>query len=398
MNRKEILLVLTLAFVQFTHIIDGMIMMPMAPNLKSTLEITSQQFGFLVSSYGIAAFVSAIAATFWVDRFDRKKVLLGLYVGFLIGTLCCAYAPNYSFFLGARIFSGTFGGVAGAVILSIVGDVIPNERRARAMGVLMTGFSMASILGVPAGIYLSENFSYHAPFMMIVMIGVAVLFSIVFAVPPVTKHLEHGSIPNTRGFYRHVVGDKNMMRAVLFSFCNVVAHFAIIPYISDYFVFNMGFRMRDQIIWMYIFGGILSIICAPLIGKLADRFGRYKVYLILCLLAILPIYLISNFNSTSMAILLMTTSMFFIFSGGRMVPAQAMVTSAALPQVRGGFMSLNSAIQQLAIGITTLTGGLIISNGSRKELIGYEFVGYIGIAFSILTLIVGRRIKVSDHK
>ncbi len=393
MTKKEILLLLTLAFVQFTHILDSMVMMPMAPNLKHTMDLTTQQFSFLVGSYGLAAFCSAIAATFFIDRFDRKKALLFLYTGFLIGTTLCAFAPDYWFLLSARIFTGLFGGIAGSVILSIVGDIIPFEKRARGMGILMSGFALASVIGVPLGIFLSEAYSWHAPFYFVAAIGVFVFIAVFINVPNVTSHLKGPHDKSKLHLYKHIWGDKNMVYALLFSMCMVLSHFSIIPYISDYLVNNIGFSMKKDLIFMYIVGGILSSICAPFIGKLADKHGRYKLYFVLSILACIPILLISNFSTSVFWAMIGTSAMFFVFSGGRMVPAQAMITSAVTPSIRGGFMSLNSALQQLGVFLCTMIGGLIITNDETKKLHNYEYVGYIGIGFTVLALILGRNIK-----
>jgi MFS transporter, DHA1 family, inner membrane transport protein len=398
MQKKELTILFTLALVQFTHILDGMIMMPMAPNLKISFDINSQQFSYLVASYGIAAFASAIGATFWMDKFDRKKVLFTLYIGFLLGTFACASAPTYGFLLAARLFTGLFGGVAGAVILSIVGDIIPLERRAQGMGILMSGFALASVAGIPLGIYLSEAFSWHMPFYFICAMGLFVIFAIAFIIPNVNSHMALAQKKSTFDLYKTVFTNSNQVRALLLSITMIFAHFSIIPYITDYFVNNLGFNMKGQIIYMYVVGGILSTFTSPLWGKLADKHGRFKIYCILSLLAIIPIFMISNFQSHSLAALLGTTAMFFIFSGGRMIPSSAMVTSAVAPHQRGGFMSLNSAVQQLAMGLATLIGGLIIVNDEAKKLYNYPVLGYIGIAFTLIAIIVAYGVKPVEIK
>jgi DHA1 family inner membrane transport protein len=399
MTRKEILLLLTLAFVQFTNILDSMIMMPMAPNLRHTMDLNTQQFSFLVGSYGLAAFCSAIAATFFIDRFDRKKALLFLYSGFLVGTTLCALAPDYWSLLGARVFAGIFGGIVGSVILSIVGDIIPLEKRARGMGILMSGFALASVVGVPLGIFLSEAFSWHAPFYFVAAIGLVVFVAVSMIVPNVTSHLKGPQDKSPSHLYKHILADRNMVSALLFSMCMVLSHFAIIPYISDYLVNNIGFSMRKDLIYMYIIGGIASSVCAPLVGKLADKHGRYKLYFILSLIACVPILLISNFSTNSFWAMIGTAVLFFVFSGGRMVPAQAMITSTVTPHIRGGFMSLNSALQQLGVFLCTMIGGTIITNDVEKKLHNYQYVGFIGIGFTILALILGRNIKpVAQHQ
>ena len=248
MTKYEVKILLILALVQFTHIVDAMVIMPMGPLLKNSFFIESRQFNMLVGSYGISAFVSAIAATFWVDKFDRKKVLAWLYCGFLIGTFACAQSPSYEFFLGARVFTGLFGGIAGAVILSIVGDLIPLERRARGMGILMSGFSLAAVAGVPIGIFLSESFSWHAPFYMVCIMGIFVLFAIFFLIPPVNAHLNRSAESEKGNIYSSVFNSTNQQLALLFSFTYVLAHFAIIPNLSDYLVSNLKFEMKTQLV------------------------------------------------------------------------------------------------------------------------------------------------------
>lgn len=378
---------MTLAAIQFTHILDGMIMMPMAPSIRGAFDISTQEFGFLVSSYGLAAFVSAIAATFWIDAFDRKKVLVVLYAGFILGTLSCAFVPSYEWFLAARTFTGFFGGVAGAVILSIVGDLIAPERRAQGMGILMTGFALASVVGVPLGIFLSEAFSWQAPFFFICALGAPVMALVMWVIPPVNAHLQGGHKAGDRFLiYRSLATDMNLVRALLLSFTVIVSHGAIIPFISDYLVNNLGFKMDTQVIFIYVLGGTLSTISSPITGRLADRFGRMQVFIVMSILSVVPIYLISNMGTASMVLLLVAAAMFFVFSGGRMIPSQAIITSTIPPHLRGRFMSLNSATQQLGMGLSTLIGGLIIQNDAQGKLLHYPIVGYVGIAMAVISI------------
>jgi predicted MFS family arabinose efflux permease len=395
MSKHELKILLTLALVQFTHIVDSMVIMPMGPLLKHAFIIESRQFNFLVGSYSIAAFVSAISATFWLDKFDRKKVLMYLYCGFLVGTFACALSPTYEFFLAARIFTGLFGGIAGAVILSIVGDIIPLERRARGMGILMSGFALAAVAGVPIGIFLSETYSWHAPFYLVCAIGLVVIFAIIFVIPPVTGHLSNHKNPNQENLYSSVFNSVNQQRALLFSFTYILAHFAIIPNLSDYLVTNLKFDMKTQLVWMYIVGGILSSVSSPLWGKLADKYGRFRLFLILSLLSFVPILGISNFSAKDLMLLLPVTCMFFVFSGGRMIPASAILTAAVPARLRGGFMSLNSALQQLAIGLMGITGGFVITNDKlTHELHNYEMLGYLGVGFTIVSIWIASKVKV----
>jgi MFS transporter, DHA1 family, inner membrane transport protein len=393
MPRKELIILLTLAFVQFSNILDGMILMPLAPTIKTVFLIDTQHFGWLVSSFGISAGCSAFFSTFWADKFDRKKILIILYIGFIIGTFFCAIAPNYQLFLLARVFTGIFGGVCGSVILAIVGDIIPNERRASAMGMIMMGFALAAVAGIPLGLILSNKFGWQMPFYVICGIGFIVLLSIIVFIPNVNSHLKAENKTTYKQFYSTLFSNSSMQIALCVPVIMTVAHMGIIPYITDFTVNNLHFNKKTDVPLMYLIGGLLSVVNSPLVGKLADKFGRYKLFSILSLLAVIPLFLITNANSSSVVLFLCFSSMFFIFSGGRMVPVQAMITSAVLPQFIGSFMALNSALQQFTLGIVTFVGGTIITNNATGELLHYNIVGYIAIGATILSVLIAKKIK-----
>lgn len=393
MQRKELVILFTLAFVMFSNILDGMIMMPLAPTIKQIFNIDTRHFGWLVSSFGIAAGCSSFASTFWADKFDRKKILITLYIGFIIGTFFCAMSPNFTFFLVSRIFTGLFGGVCGSVIMAIVGDVIPNERRAQAMGIVMMGFALASVVGVPMGLIIANHYNWQMPFFVICAIGLLVLISIIIFVPNVNKHLTSDKKHSALDFYKAIFSSKATITALSLPAILVIAHMAIIPYITDYSVNNLHLSQQTDVPLMYLIGGILSVINSPLVGKLSDKYGRYKMFVILSCLAIIPIFLITNLTTGSLVVFLICSSLFFIGSGGRLIPVQAMVTSAVLPQYRGSFMALNSSLQQFTMGIVTLIGGLIITNNSKGELEHYNVVGYIAIIGTVVSVIIARKVK-----
>ena len=393
MSRKELIILLTLAFVQFSNILDGMILMPLAPTIKNVFLIDTQHFGWLVSSFGIAAGCSAFFSTFWADKFDRKIILIILYIGFIIGTYFCAIAPTYTMFLIARIFTGIFGGVCGSVILAIVGDIIPNERRASAMGMVMMGFALAAVAGIPLGLILSNKFGWQMPFYVICGLGFIILLCIIIFIPNVNAHLKSENKTSYKHFYSTLFSNKSMQIALAVPVVMMVAHMGIIPYISDFTVNNLHFNKETDVPLMYLIGGLLSVVNSPLVGKISDKYGRYKVFAILSILAIIPLFLITNSTSTSVVLFLFCSSMFFIFSGGRMIPVQAMITSAVLPQFRGSFMALNSALQQFSLGIVTFIGGTIITNNVNGELEHYNIVGYIAITATIVSIFLAKKIK-----
>src|SRR5215204_6463378 len=186
---KERTILLLLAVLNFTHIMDFMIMMPLGNYLMPYFDISSQQFSMLVAAYTFSAGISGFLAAFFVDGYGRKKVLMFAYAGFLIGTLFCALAPAYEFLLASRVVAGLFGGLIAAQVLSIVADLVPYERRGAAMGMIMAAFSAASVFGVPFGLYIANLFNWHAPFFFVVILGVLLVPFLIKFLPKMDKHL-----------------------------------------------------------------------------------------------------------------------------------------------------------------------------------------------------------------
>ncbi|MBK9402605.1 MAG: MFS transporter [Bacteroidetes bacterium] len=390
---KERRLLLVLAAIQFNHIVDFMIMMPLGPQLMRILAISPKEFSLLVSSYTFSAGIVGFAGAFFLDRFERKRALQIIFAGFLIGTLACAFAPGYSLLMTARILTGAFGGLLGSLILSIIGDAVPLERRSSAMGIVMTAFSIASVVGVPAGLFLATHYSWHMPFLSIVFTGLFVQIAISKWVPVMKEHIKMQ--PEQRNILRPfqmVAASPNQQKALLLQCCLMLGHFSLIPFLSPYMVSNVGFGERDLPL-IYLLGGAVSIISLPLIGKLADKYGRYKVLIFGICLSAIPQFLITNMPPVPLWMALTVTTFFFITTGGRTIPASTIITSTVTPQQRGSFMSLNVAVQQLSSGLAAYLAGLIISKGPGGELVHYEIVGYIAITFSFVGLYVAKGIK-----
>jgi predicted MFS family arabinose efflux permease len=394
MNAKERLMLAILACVNFTHIMDFMIMMPLGPQLMKLFSINPQQFGLAVSAYAITAGLSGFAAAFFVDRFDRKKVLLFAYIGFVVGTFSCAFAPSYALLVAARVLAGLFGGMIGAQVLSIVGDSIPYERRASAMGIVMTAFSLAAVAGVPGGLWLAAHYSWHMPFLAIGGLGVVVALLIRVALPPMTKHLEEAGAVRRNPLHvlTDILQNPNQLRALALSVVLMLGHFSIIPYIAPSLVGNIGFAEQD-IFLIYLVGGALTIFTAPLVGKIADRHGKYPVFVVFALLSLLPVWLITNLWPVPLWAVLFTAALFFVFSNGRMIPTQAIVSGVVSPQQRGGFMSINSSLQQLATGTASALGGLIVQEGHSGRIERYHWVGWMSIAFILASVFLAKKVK-----
>lgn len=393
---KEKIILFTLAGINFTHIMDFMIIMPLGDMLMKVFQINPQQFSLIVASYTFTAGIFGFIAAFVIDRFDRRSALLFLNAGFVIGTLLCAFAPTYPLLLVARSLTGAFGGVLGALILSVVADVVPDERRGQGMGIVMAAFSAASVAGVPFGYLLAEKFSWHAPFLLLAGLGLVISAAIFKYIPSLTAHMvKKSERPGIMTVLTNAVSLPNQQLALVFMLTLILGQFSIIPFIAPYMVRNVGFE-GDQITYIYLVGGGLTIFTSPYIGRLSDKYGKKAVFTVVASAAIVPVFLITHMPPVPVAAALVVTGLFFIMGGGRMIPAMAMITSSVRPQNRGSFMSINSSVQQLSAGLASFIAGIIVvDNGGALDR--YNWVGYFAIAVTLVCIYLGRKIKPVDQ-
>lgn len=400
MSSKERIILLLLAAVNFTHIMDFMIMMPLGNYLMPHFNISAQQFSMLVAAYTFSAGTASFLAASFADRFDRKKLLISAYAGFLLGTLLCAVAPSYGLLMAARIVAGVFGGLIGAQVLSIVADMIPFERRGVAMGIIMAAFSVASVFGVPFGLYLSKYISWHAPFYFVVAMGIVLIPLLIRYLPNMTAHLDNRQSERMNPFKLswEIIKDKDQRLAILLTSTMMMGHFVIIPFLMPFLELNVGFS-NSQTPLVYLVGGILTLITSPIIGKLADNKGKFKVFSYMILLAIAPIAMITNMPKIPFYFVLCITGFWFIVSTGRAIPAQAIVSEIVPPARRGSFMNINSSIQQLAVGLASVAAGLIVIKTPENTIENYNITGYISIVVILSCLLIGYRLnKALKHK
>ncbi|PRY84572.1 MFS transporter [Mongoliibacter ruber] len=394
--KQERLLLWTLAAINFTHIVDFMILMPLGPQLMRIFDISPREFGLLVSSYTFSAGLSSFLGAFVLDKYDRKKIMLWVFLGFLLGTLACALSPNYPILLISRIVSGVFGGLTSALVLAIIGDVIPDARRGRAMGLVMAAFSVASVFGVPFGLFIASISNWHAPFFFLAGLSLVIFWMIYKFIPNITAHLvEQRFKPSPLQVIKRVTGNPNQMRAITLTIMMMLGQFTIIPFLSPYMVANVGFTDL-QLTFIYISGGFFTIFTSPWVGRLTDRYGKVKVFTVFMSLNIIPIGVITQLGVTPIPYVLLITTMFFVTSNGRMVPAAALITGTAKPENRGSFLSFNSAVQQLGAGVASFFAGMVLTENASGELVNFEIIGYIAIVFSLLCIPLIRRIKVID--
>jgi MFS transporter, DHA1 family, inner membrane transport protein len=397
---RERILILTLASVQFISIVDFMIIMPLGPQLMRNLHIGPAQFGLVVSSYTFAAGLAGLIASSLVDRLGRKTAFLGFDAGFLLGTFLCGFAPTYGTLVLARVLTGMFGGIIGGLALAIIGDVFPEERRGRATGALMSGFALASIVGVPFGLYLGTHYGWHAPFILLGILGCPVWVIAAAILPPLRDHLAKATEnQNPLRVFFDTFTQPNHLNAFALVVMLMVAGFTVFPYIPPFMVTNVGIN-EDKLPLMFVAGGVLTLFSAPLIGRLADRYGKLRVFRIVAPVSAFMTLAITNLVPVHTAVAIAIMAGLMVSNSGRMVAAMAMITSSVAPHRRGGFLSANSSVQHLAIGFGSYIGGLIIVESADGRLEHFPILGVLSAAATIACLWLAGRIRpiTSEHE
>ncbi|MSU23606.1 MAG: MFS transporter [Opitutus sp.] len=386
---RETATLLALGAVQFTHVLDFMIMMPLGAQLMRVFEITPAQFTHLVATYGLAAAVSGFAGGFVLDRYDRKRSLLLLYAGFALATLACGLAPTHHWLLAARIAAGAFGGLAGSMVNAMVADVIPPERRGRAMSFVMASFPVASVLGVPVGLVLAGKFGWHAPFFLLASCGAVVLVIASFALPPIrTAIRDTHPVRQMREIVTHAIH----LRAFALGAVLVVAGGCLIPFVAPSMVANLGLT-ESQLPWAYVVGGGASMISMPLVGRLSDHVDRFQLLAWLSLACVIVVLVFTNLGRSSLATAYLMMALFMVTMSGRFVPAMTMVTNAVAARYRGGFMSVNASLQQGASALGNVLAGFFVTRTTEGRLLGYPLLGVVSVGFFALTVLLAARLR-----
>lgn len=389
---RERLFLLTLAAIQFTHIVDFMVIMPLGPLLMGGLAIDTHEFGFLVASYSLSAALSGLFAAGYVDRFERKRLMLAVFGLFGLATLACGLADSFTTLLVARGLAGVFGGVLGALVQTLLADAIPFERRATAGGMVAMAFSLSTIAGVPVSLWLAQHLGWRAPFLMIAAFCVPIGLVGARWLPRLDRHL--GATPaHPLAAVGSVLREPNQRRAMLFSSSMIFSGFLVIPYLTVYAIGNAGVTLAD-IPKVYLAGGLATFLTARLIGRWADRVGKLHAFRRLAVAACLPVLWLTQVHDVGLLGWLPGSIAFFVLISGRMIPGMALISSAVDPARRGAALSLNSTVQSLSMGAASSFGGLLIVQGSDGRYAGYDHVGYIAMAFGALSLYLAGRIRV----
>ncbi|RYY54567.1 MAG: MFS transporter [Chitinophagaceae bacterium] len=393
MTRQERIILFLLASLNFTHFLDFMIIMPLSNYLIPYFSISAKDFSFLVSSYSISAAVSGFFTAFIVDRFDRKKVLVWSYIGFMAGTIACGFTNSFSMLLIARIVAGLFGGIIGAQVMAIIADTFSYERRGKAMSSVTASFAVASVIGVPFSMRLTEWFhgDWHAPFLLVGGVGLLMLPLVIRYVPPIATHLQQGARRSPLDLLQTLLSHPGRRSALLFSCLLMMGHFLIIPFITPFLEFNRGYH-KSLIPVIYLAGGSASLIGTFILGRLSDRKGKLPVFSACVLLSLVMVPLITSMPIVPLPVVLGFFALLFILAAGRALTAQAMISEIVPPEQRGSFMSFNGCVQQAGTGIASLIAGYVVYNDSSGRLYHYDWLGYLSIAVLLVSLLMARRL------
>ncbi|HEV2695276.1 MAG TPA: MFS transporter [Verrucomicrobiae bacterium] len=374
-----------LAFLQFTVILDFLILSPLGAVLLPELHVATSQFGLLVSVYAFSAAISGLLTAGFADKFDRKKMLLFFYTGFIAGTALCGVAQTYHFLLAARIITGLFGGVIGSITMAIAADLFPLEQRGRVMGVVQTAFAVSQIMGLPVGLYLSNKWNWHAPFLMIAGIGAAVGVVIFLGLKPIDAHLK---LKNDRNAFQHLfktVSRPQYLKGFAATILLATGGFMLMPFSSAFTVNNLGISL-DHLPTIYFVTGISSIIVGPLFGRISDSVGKYPVFCFGSLLGLIMVIIYCHLGVTPLWGVILVNVILFMGISARMVSASTLISAVPDAPDRGAYMSVNSSVQQFAGGMASGLAGLIVVQTSSGRLERYDLLGYIVAAAMLVTI------------
>ncbi|MBO9612802.1 MAG: MFS transporter [Dyadobacter sp.] len=387
----EKFIIALLATLQFTVVLDFMVLSPLGYILLDKLSITTSQFGLVVSAYAFSAGASGLLTAGFADKFDRKKLLLFFYVGFLIGTLFCGIAPTYHFLLAARVFTGIFGGVIGSISFAIITDLFAINVRGRVMGFVQMAFASSQVLGIPIGLYLANKFSWHAPFLMIVGLGLIVGVLIVTQMKPINAHLQIERKGNAFQHLAKTLARPDYLQGFAATALLATGGFMLMPFGTAFGVHNLGIA-EASLPTLYMVTGISMLVFSPMIGKLSDKTGKYKVFLMGSTVTCIMTLIYCNLNVTPLWIIIGLNVLLFIGITGRMISASALMTAVPDPADRGAYMGINSSIQQIAGGLASLLAGFIVSETSTGFIENYPLLGDVVVFAVIVTALLMYRI------
>lgn len=384
-SRYHIFIIAILAITVFTVVLDFMVLSPLGAQLLRLLSISTSQFGIVVSVYALSAGASGLLAAGFADKYDRKKLLLFFYSGFIVGTLLCGLANTYHLLLFARVITGIFGGVISSISFAIITDLFPIEKRGRVMGFVQLSFAVSQVIGIPVGLYLAHLYDWHAPFIAIVILGLVVFLAIWKWMKPINAHIGKYQDKNAFVHLYHTITNKNYLKGFGATALLSLGGFMLMPFSAAFLVYNIKIT-EAQLPLVFMFTGICTMIAGPLIGKFSDQFGKLTMFTFGTIVTIIMVAIYTNMVEMPMYQVIIINCILFIGITSRMISGSALMTAVPEMQDRGAFMGINSSIQQIAGGIASLCAGLIVVQSEDLSLLHFNWLGYVVIFTMLICL------------
>lgn len=386
-TKYQVFVIAILAILQFTVVLDFMVLSPLSDTLIKELKIDAAKFSLVVSSYAFSAGCSGLLAAGFADKFDRKKLLLFFYTGFIAGTLFCGLAPDYNSLLAARIITGVFGGVLSSISFAIITDLFPMEVRGRVMGFVQTAFAASQVLGIPVGLVLANAYGWHSPFIMIVVVSLVVGALIIAKLKPVNEHLKLKTEKNAFNHLIKTISNTNYLKGFMATCLLATGGFMLNQFGGAFSINNLKLT-KEQLPILFGVTGVFSIIAGPLVGKLSDKVGKYKIFFVGSILSMLMVGIYTSLGATPLWLLLVVSIFLFISISSRMIASSALMSGVPEPKDRGAFMGINSSVQYLAGGISAYSAGLIVYQDKTGYFHNYEVLGYVVIGSMVICLVM----------
>ena len=387
-----------LAVTLFTVVLDFMVMSPLGDMLMKSLTLKPSAFGFAVSAYAFSAGISGLLTAGFADRFDRKKLLLFFYTGFICGTLFCGMTSSYPFLVAARIITGLFGGVIGSIAMAIVTDLFTLQQRGRVMGFIQMGFGASQVLGVPIGLFLANKWGWQSPFIMIGIFAFVIALIILVKLKPLTAHLKLQQDRSAFGHVMHTLSKRDYRIGFVATALLSVGGFMMMPFGSAFAINNLHITTH-QLPMLFMVSGLSSLVIMPLIGKLSDKIDKYKLFVVASVWMIIMVLLYTNLGVSPLWLVMIFNVLMMMGIMSRMIPSSALTSAIPEMQYRGSFMSINSSLQQIAGGFAAAFAGVIVVQKTKySPLEHYNTLGYVIVGISIVSMLLMYRVSVMIKK
>lgn len=386
------IVIFILAMTQFTVILDFMVMSPLGDMLIKSLSMKPSSFGVAVSAYAFSAGISGLLTAGFADRFDRKKLLLFFYTGFIIGTFLCSLATSYEVLVVARIITGLFGGVIGSISMAIITDLFTLQQRGRVMGYVQMGFGASQVLGIPIGLYIANQWGWESPFVMVAALGIILAIFIVVKLKPINKHL--GLVHEKTAFKHllHTVSKRNYRIGFASTAVLSIGGFMMMPFGSVFAVNNLHVTAKELPV-LFMISGVSSLLIMPMVGRLSDKMSKFKIFAMASILMMIICVAYTNLSATPFWIVIIFNIFMMIAVMSRMIPSSALTSAIPEPEDRGAFMSINASMQQIAGGVAAAVSGIIVVQKTEfSPLVNYNIVGYVVFVISLIGIYLVHRV------